>query len=157
MRKDIPTSPWKLNLVAKQIRGMSVDDALAQLQFSPKKAAVYISKVIKQTKLNAEVNNGVADGANMHIFESYVGKGNNMDRIRYHAQGRSGTVRVFQQKFTLEDAIGSHACSLEASSQAIKRVTNGIPLGCPLFLPVHTGNCVQTLKAELPNLEPITT
>jgi hypothetical protein len=25
-------------------------------------------------------------------------------------------------------------------------VTNGIPLGCPLFLPVHTVNCVQTLK-----------
>jgi hypothetical protein len=26
----------------------------------------------------------------------------------------AGTVRVFRQKFTLEDAIGSHACSLEA-------------------------------------------
>jgi hypothetical protein len=25
-----------------------------------------------------------------------------------------GTVRVFRQKFTLEDANGSHACSLEA-------------------------------------------
>jgi hypothetical protein len=28
------------------------------------------------------------------------------------------------------------------------RVTNGIPVGCPLFLPVHTVNCVQTLKAQ---------
>jgi hypothetical protein len=26
------------------------------------------------------------------------------------------TVRVFRQKFTLEDAIGSHACSLEANT-----------------------------------------
>jgi hypothetical protein len=52
-------------------------------------------------------------------------------------------VRFFSTEFTLEDAIGSHACSLEASS----RVTNGIPLGCPRFLPVHTVNCVQTLKA----------
>jgi outer membrane protein assembly factor BamB len=26
-------------------------------------------------------------------------------------------------------------------------VTNGIPLGCALFLPVRTVNCVQTLKA----------
>jgi hypothetical protein len=52
-------------------------------------------------------------------------------------------VRVFRQNFTLEDAIGSHACSLEAS----RRVTNGIPLGCPLFLLVHTVNCVATLKA----------
>jgi hypothetical protein len=53
-----------------------------------------------------------------------------------------GTVRVFRQKFTLEDAIGSHACSLEAST----RVTNGIPLGSSLLLPVCTVNCVQTLK-----------
>jgi hypothetical protein len=28
------------------------------------------------------------------------------------------------------------------------RVANSIPLGCPLFLPVHTVNCVQTLKVE---------
>jgi hypothetical protein len=51
----------------------------------------------------------------------------------------------FQQKFTLEGAIGSHACSLEANM----RVTNGSPLGCPLFLPVGTVNCVQTLKASV--------
>jgi hypothetical protein len=54
-----------------------------------------------------------------------------------------GTVRVFRQKFTLEDAIGSHACSLEANT----RVTNGIPLGSTLLLPVCTVNCVETLKA----------
>jgi hypothetical protein len=54
-------------------------------------------------------------------------------------------VHVFRQKFTLDDAIGSHACSLEANMQ----VTNGIPLGCPLLLPVHTANCAQTLKAQL--------
>jgi hypothetical protein len=34
-----------------------------------------------------------------------------------------------------------------APLEASRRVTNGIPLGCPLFLPVHTVNCVQTLKA----------
>jgi hypothetical protein len=55
-----------------------------------------------------------------------------------------GTVRVFRQKFTLEDAIGSHACSLEANM----RVTNGIPLGSSLLLPVHTVICVQTLKVR---------
>jgi hypothetical protein len=45
----------------------------------------------------------------------------------------NGTVRVFRQKFTLDDAIGSHACSL----QAIRCVTNGIPLGCPLLTGSH--------------------
>jgi hypothetical protein len=50
----------------------------------------------------------------------------------------------FRQKFTLEDAIGSHACSLEANM----RMTNCIPLGRPLLLQVATVNCVQTLKAR---------
>jgi hypothetical protein len=40
----------------------------------------------------------------------------------------------FRQKFTPEDAIGSHVCSLEAS----RTVTNGVLLGCLLFLPVRT-------------------
>jgi hypothetical protein len=54
----------------------------------------------------------------------------------------TGTVRVFDRKLHSRDAIGFHACSLEASMC----VTNDIPLGCPLFLPVRTVNCVQTLK-----------
>jgi hypothetical protein len=55
-----------------------------------------------------------------------------------------GTVRVFRQMFALEDATGSHACSLEANMH----VTNGTPLGIPLLLPVGTVNCVQTLKGN---------
>jgi hypothetical protein len=43
----------------------------------------------------------------------------------------NGLVRVFRQKFTLEDAIGSHACLREASM----RVSNGTPpIDCPLLL-----------------------
>jgi hypothetical protein len=58
-------------------------------------------------------------------------------------QSAKGTVRVFRHKFALENGIGSHICSVEAS----RRVTNGIPLRCPFFLLVHTVNCVQTRKA----------
>jgi L-rhamnonate dehydratase len=43
-----------------------------------------------------------------------------------------GTVRVFRQNLALEDAIGSHACSLEANMS----VTNDIPLRSPLLLPL---------------------
>jgi hypothetical protein len=48
-------------------------------------------------------------------------------------------VRVFDRNL----AIGSHACSIEAS----RRVTNGIPLGCPPLLLVGSVNSIQTLKA----------
>ena len=53
------------------------------------------------------------------------------------------TVPNFRRDSALEDAIGSHACSLEANM----RVTNGIPLGCPQHLTVATVNSDQTLKA----------
>ena len=43
-----------------------------------------------------------------------------------------GTVRVFRHNFALKDAIGSHACLLEANM----RVTNGISRGSSILLPV---------------------
>jgi hypothetical protein len=47
----------------------------------------------------------------------------------FTAMHYAGTVRVFRQKSTLEDAIELHAFApLEVS----RRVTNGILLGCPL-------------------------
>jgi hypothetical protein len=46
--------------------------------------------------------------------------------------------------YTLEDAIGSHVCSLEANML----VTNDIPLGCSFLLPVGTVNSVTTLKVQ---------
>jgi hypothetical protein len=56
---------------------------------------------------------------------------------------RVGTVRVFRQKVTLEDAIEFHAVAPVETSM---RVTNVIPLGCPSLLPVTTVNHVATLK-----------
>jgi hypothetical protein len=55
-----------------------------------------------------------------------------------------------RQTVTLDDAIGSHACSFEAS----KCATNVNPLGCLLFLPIGTVNHFATLKAHVPGLQP---
>jgi hypothetical protein len=57
-------------------------------------------------------------------------------------------VRVFKQKFTLDDASSSQTCSLEVS----RRVTNGIPVGSSRLLSVGTVNCVETLKAAVAGL-----
>ena len=58
-------------------------------------------------------------------------------------QNYGRTVLGFESNFALEDAVGSHACSLEASM----RVTKDIPLGCPLPLTFVTVHHVATLKA----------
>jgi hypothetical protein len=88
---------------------------------------------LDEFQLKSQILTAASDGSSFLAFSTAM------------VQDMDGTVRVFRQKFTLEDAIGSHACSLEASS----RVTNGIPLGSSLFLPVHTVNCVQTLKVSM--------
>ena len=43
----IRISPQKLNLVAKAVRGMSVDKAMKTLSFLPKKGAFFVQKVLK--------------------------------------------------------------------------------------------------------------
>ncbi|EGD72226.1 hypothetical protein PTSG_00247 [Salpingoeca rosetta] len=87
-RRNIKTSPWKLNLVAKQIRGLAVDDAIAQMTFSKKDAASHVRQVLEITKNNAKANHGVANPSNMHVAESWVGKGMYGRGIRRANKGR---------------------------------------------------------------------
>jgi large subunit ribosomal protein L22 len=47
-------SPYKMRLVIDQIRGKSVNEALALLRFSKKHAAKEISKVLTSAVANAE-------------------------------------------------------------------------------------------------------
>ncbi len=45
--KQISMSPRKMRVVANMVRGSRVQDAIATLQLSPKKAAKIIGKVLK--------------------------------------------------------------------------------------------------------------
>jgi hypothetical protein len=59
---------------------------------------------------------------------------------RVAKSNKAGTVHVFRHNFALEDAIGSHACSLEANMRA----TNGIPLGSRCSYHCHHALCPIT-------------
>ena len=50
------TSPRKLNLLAKQIRGMGVQKALNELSFSNRRMAADVKKVLQSAVANAENN-----------------------------------------------------------------------------------------------------
>eukprot|EP00036_Acanthoecidae_sp_10tr_P009628 CAMPEP_0182926714 /NCGR_PEP_ID=MMETSP0105_2-20130417/12225_1 /TAXON_ID=81532 ORGANISM="Acanthoeca-like sp., Strain 10tr" /NCGR_SAMPLE_ID=MMETSP0105_2 /ASSEMBLY_ACC=CAM_ASM_000205 /LENGTH=227 /DNA_ID=CAMNT_0025064617 /DNA_START=21 /DNA_END=701 /DNA_ORIENTATION=- len=85
------TSVWKLNLVAKLVRGMSVDNAITQMKFSPKKAAKFVLRGIYQARSNA-IKEGIDDPSKMYVSESYPTKGHNTKGIRFHGRGRTGRV-----------------------------------------------------------------
>ncbi|KPP65220.1 39S ribosomal protein L22, mitochondrial-like [Scleropages formosus] len=72
------------------IRGMSIDQALAQLEFSDKKGAKVIKEVLLEAQDMAIKNHNVEYKSNLYVAESFSGKGMYLKRIRYHGRGRFG-------------------------------------------------------------------
>lgn len=87
--KGIKQSPKKLNLVAALVRGMRVEDALLQLQVTVKRAAKIVYQVIHSARANATHNHGL-DPDRLLVAEAFIGKGQYLKRVSYHARGRSG-------------------------------------------------------------------
>ena len=80
-------SPQKCRLVADQVRGKPVEQALQILGFSPKKAAGIVKKVLESAIANAEHNEG-ADIDELKVTRIYVEKGPVMKRFSARAKGR---------------------------------------------------------------------
>ena len=87
-------SAQKVRLVADQIRGKQVADALDLLSFSNKKASVLMRKALESVVANAENNEG-ADIDELRVSEVYVNEGMTMKRIRPRAKGRAD--RIFKR------------------------------------------------------------
>ena len=81
----------KARLVADQIRGESVESALEVLQFSKKKAAAILKKIVESAVANAEHNDGL-DVDELKISAVYVDEGMTMKRIRPRAKGRADRI-----------------------------------------------------------------
>jgi large subunit ribosomal protein L22 len=86
------SSPQKLNLLAQQIRGLKVERALAELQFSPKRPAKDVRKLLQSAIANAENNHGL-DIDSLIVAEAHVGKNLVMKRIRARARGRAAPIQ----------------------------------------------------------------
>ena len=91
MHKGARISAQKARLVADQIRGKAVGDALDLLSYSPKKAAVLVKKVLESAIANAEHNNGM-DIDELKVSTVFVNEGMTMKRIRPRAKGRADRI-----------------------------------------------------------------
>ena len=81
-------SAQKGRLVADQIRGLPVEQALDLLTFSKKKGADLMTKVLDSAIANAENNEG-ADIDELKVAAICVDEGPTMKRIRARAKGRA--------------------------------------------------------------------
>lgn len=90
--KYIHISPQKGRLVADQIRGLPVSQALEILQFSDKKAARSLRKAVESAIANAEHNEG-ADVDELRVASVQVDTGPTVKRWRARAKGRVGRIK----------------------------------------------------------------
>ena len=99
--KYVRTSPQKLNLVAETIRGLSAEKALTDLEFSPKRVAQHVRKVLESAVANAE-NNHNLDIDRLYVSEATVGKTLVMKRFRARARGRVGRIKKPMSNITIK-------------------------------------------------------
>ena len=92
--KGAQISAQKARLVADQVRGMQVEEALNLLEFSPKKAAHIVKKILDSAIANAENNEG-ADVDELKVSTIFVDEGMTMKRLRPRAKGRAD--RIFKR------------------------------------------------------------
>ncbi len=98
--KNLRVSPQKLNLVATQIRGKTVQRALMDLEFSRRRIAQSVKAGLESAIANAE-NNHQLDVDRLVVAEATVGKGLVMKRWRARARGRVARIHKPFSQITL--------------------------------------------------------
>ncbi|MEY4847849.1 MAG: ribosomal protein [Pseudomonadota bacterium] len=80
-------APRKARLVADMIRGKGIEDALATLEFSPRRGAWFIKTVLRSAIANAEEAN--LDVGRLFVSETRVDEGPTIKRFQPKDRGRS--------------------------------------------------------------------
>ena len=88
---SVRTSARKLNLVAASIRGLKVQRALNELEFSHRRIAKDVRKALYSAISNAE-NNHNLDIDSLVVAEAFVGKNLIMKRFAARARGRASRI-----------------------------------------------------------------
>ena len=89
--KGAKISAQKVRLVADQVRGKPVEEALDILQFSGRKGADIMKKVLESAIANAEHNVG-ADVDELFVTTIFIDEGVTMKRIKPRAKGRADRI-----------------------------------------------------------------
>ena len=103
--KGARISAQKARLVADQVRGKPVEEALSLLEFSPKKAAHIVKKILDSAIANAENNEG-ADVDELKVSSIFVDEGMTMKRLRPRAKGRAD--RIFKRSCHITVKVADH-------------------------------------------------
>lgn len=88
--KYMRISPRKALLVARNVKGRPVEDALNVLRFTPNKAAAFIRKVLRSALANAEQAGADVDALVVRMV--IINEGPTLKRFMPRSQGRANTI-----------------------------------------------------------------
>ena len=100
INRNVRSSPRKINLLLKNIRGKKADIAIRDLSFARQRIAFEIKKTLQSAISNAE-NNNQYDIDNLYIKEAYVGKSIVLKRFRARAKGRASGIKKPYSNLTI--------------------------------------------------------
>ena len=92
INRNLRSSPRKINLLLRNIRGKKADTVLRDLSFARQRIAHDIKKTVQSAIANAE-NNNQYDIDNLYVKEAYVGKSLVLKRFRARAKGRASGIK----------------------------------------------------------------
>lgn len=105
--RTLRLSPRKAQLVADQIRGKSVPEALHLLDLNAKRAARPIGKLLRSAVANAEQKDAALDTDTLRVATITVDRGAMLKRWRPRAYGRATQVLHRTCHITIELADGA--------------------------------------------------
>ena len=145
--KFVRMAPRKVRFVLDTVRGKYVDEALAQLKFTPNHAAEEISKVIRSAAANAE-NNFSMNPDVLKIVRCFVDVGPTLKRVQPRAQGRAFRIlkRTSHITVILEEAERpSRRAAGKTGAQKVRRQ----PLRAALPTPPASEAAAATTEEEV--------
>ncbi|KAA0184630.1 hypothetical protein HAZT_HAZT009219 [Hyalella azteca] len=92
-KRNIKYYPKKMEVVARFIRGMSIEDAINQLKFCPMKGAVDVLETLLEAQKMAVEEHNVEFASNLWVSESFCLKDSVIKTIRRHSKMRIGVVK----------------------------------------------------------------
>ncbi len=139
-------SPQKVRLVVDLIRGMHVQDASAQLQFSRKAAAKPLYTLLQSAIANA-VHNHRMDTNTLVISSIFVNEGTVLKRWMPRAQGRATPLRKRSSHITLVlSGEGSGNASAEVAAPSEEVVATDAPVDTKKSTTKKTAKKTATAK-----------
>ncbi len=143
----VRVSPRKARLVLDQIRGKSVGEALATLQFTPRVAARLVEKVLRSAVANAEHNHQVRDLDALRVIQATADGGPSMKRVQPRAMGRAFFIRHLTSHLTIGVSDETNGAALAPAAPAPREGSRPAP-------PAPRGTPRPSAPAEPPKAAP---